>query len=322
MKVLITDNAHPILEQKLQEAGLEVEIDTLCTYESLLSRMGEYDGIVVRSKIEIDRHFIDNMGDRCKVIGRVGAGMETIDVDYAESKGIRCVNSPEGNRDAVGEHATSLLLSLFNKITVANSEVRHGLWKREANRGIEVKGKTIGIIGFGNMGAAFAQRLQGFECNIIAYDRYLPDHTRANFERMKDFVRQVSLDELQAQADVLSLHVPLTESTHYMVCKKFIDGFAKPFYLINTARGKCVKTSDLAQAMKEGKILGAALDVNEYEQMTKDSYDISNLPDDFRYLLDSPNTILTPHVGGWTVESKYKLASFLADKIITVLSAQ
>lgn len=319
MKIIITDNTHPILVEKLQQAGIETLVNTGFSYDELLALMPDYDGLVVRSKINIDRHFIDNMGSRCKVIGRVGAGMETIDVDYAESRGIRCVNSPEGNRDAVGEHATGLLLALFNKIASANYEVRQGLWQREANRGLEVKGRTVGIIGFGNMGAAFAQRLQGFDCSVIAYDKYLPAHTRANFERLS-FVRQVSLEELQAQADIVSLHVPLTDDTHYMVDAAFIDAFSKPFYLINTARGAVVKTKDLVSKIEEGKVLGAALDVNEYENMSKDGLDLDNLPADFKYLLESPRTLLTPHVGGWTVESKYKLAAFLADKIINVLN--
>lgn len=318
MKAIITDNTHPILAAKLQQAGVDTLVSTDLSYDELLALMPTCDALVVRSKITIDRHFIDHIGPRCRVIGRVGAGMETIDVDYAESRGIRCVNSPEGNRDAVGEHATALLLALFNKIATANYEVRQGLWRREANRGLEVKGKTVGIIGFGNMGAAFAQRLQGFECDVVAYDKYLPAHTRANFQRLSH-VRQVTLEELQAQADILSLHVPLTDDTRYMVDAPFLDAFAKPLYVINTARGAVVKTRDLAAKMQQGKVLGAALDVNEYENMSKDGLDLDTLPADFRYLLDSPRTLLTPHVGGWTVESKYKLAAFLADKILAVL---
>lgn len=320
MRILITDNTHPVLQERFVEAGYECDVVAQCSYDSLLAMMPEYDGLVVRSKIVIDRSFIDNMGSRCRVIGRVGAGMETIDVAYAESKGIACINSPEGNRDAVGEHATALLLALFDKITIANAEVRQGLWQREANRGLEIKGKTVGIIGFGNMGAAFAQRLMGFECKVVAYDKYLPEHTRENFRRLS-YVEQVSLEELQRRADVLSLHVPLTDDTHYMVCSDFIAAFDHPFYLINTARGAVVKTPDLVQGMQEGKILGAALDVIEYENMSKDGLDLASLPADFRYLLQSNRTVLTPHVGGWTVESKYKLAYFLAEKMIAAFNA-
>ena len=318
MKILITDKPHPVLVERLQSAGIRCDVRDDCTYQSALAMMPDYDGLIVRSRIEIDRHFIDHIGSRCQCIGREGAGMETIDVDYAESHGIRCINSPEGNRDAVGEHATGLLLSLFNKIALANAEVRQGLWQREANRGLEIKGKTVGIIGFGNMGAAFAQRLQGFDCDIVAYDKHLPPHTKENFRNMP-YVRQVSLNQLQSQADIVSLHVPLTEDTHYMVCNDFLNAFRKPIYLINTSRGKVVNTAHLVEAMQSDKVLGAALDVLEYEAMAKDGIDLATAPEPFKYLISSPRTLLTPHVAGWTVESKYKLAAFLADKIIDTL---
>lgn len=312
MRILITDKTHPVLLEKLEAAGHQCRVVTDCTYQSLLEDSKDYDALVVRSKIIIDRNFIDhNRHLRC--IGRVGAGMETIDVDYAESVGIRCLNSPEGNRDAVGEHAVGLLLALADKIAAADAEVRKGQWRREANRGFEIKGRTVGIIGFGNMGGAFAQRLRGFECRIVAYDKYKP----AGYA--PSYVEEVSLAELQQQADIVSLHVPLTDETHYMVDEAFIEHMHKPFYIINTSRGAVVKTADLAAAMEQGKVLGAALDVIEYEDMTKDGIDIQSQPADFRYLLDSPRTVLTPHVAGWTVESKYKLAAVLADKIIDAL---
>ncbi len=312
MRILITDKTHPVLIEKLEAAGHHCCVVTDCTYESLLEDANDYDALVVRSKIIIDRNFIDhNRHLRC--IGRVGAGMETIDVDYAESVGIRCLNSPEGNRDAVGEHAVGLLLALVDKIAAADTEVRQGKWRREANRGLEVKGHTVGIIGFGNMGGAFAQRLQGFDCKIVAYDKY----KLAGYA--PSYVEEVSLAELQQRADILSLHVPLTDETHYMVDEMFIERMHKPFYLINTSRGAVVKTAALAKAIEQGKTLGAALDVIEYEDMTKDGIDIQSQPADFRYLLESPRTVLTPHVAGWTVESKYKLAAVLADKIIDTL---
>ena len=319
MKVFFTDQPHPVILERFEAAGIQSTVDTQCTYDELLVQMPDYDGLVVRSRISIDAGFIDKMGSRCRVIGREGAGMETIDVAYAESKGVRCINSPEGNRDAVGEHATGLLLALFDKIALANDEVRQGLWNREANRGLEVKGKTVGIIGFGNMGAAFAQRLMGFECNIIAYDKYLPEHTKANFQRL-NYVRQGSLQELQSQADIVSLHIPLTEESHYLVDESFLASFQNPIYLINTARGKVVKTAALVEAMEKGQVLGAALDVIEYENMAKDGLRKEELPEPFRYLIQSNRTVLTPHVGGWTVESKFKLAAFLADKIIVELN--
>lgn len=310
MKILITDNTHPALQQTLEEGGHEVTIDTAVTYDSLLEQIKDFDAMVVRSKIIIDRNFLDH-ARHLKCIGRVGAGMETIDVEYAESLGIRCINSPEGNRDAVGEHALGLLLSLFNHIAYADQQVRQGIWHREENRGLEIKGKTIGIIGLGNMGRAFAQRLQGFECRIIAYDKYKPAG------HAPEYVEEVSLEQLQAEADVVSFHVPLTEETHYMLNHDFIHAFSKPFYLINTSRGAVAKTADLTEAIREKQILGAALDVLEYEEMAKDSIDITH--PDLQYLLSCPNMLFTPHVGGWTVESKYKLAYFLGKKMCDCL---
>ncbi|MBR1516990.1 MAG: hypothetical protein IJ620_02445 [Bacteroidales bacterium] len=310
-RILITDNTHPVLQERLQEAGYGVDINTTVDYSTLLSIVKGYDALVVRSKIIIDRNFIDHASHLC-CIGRVGAGMETIDVDYAESHGIRCLNSPEGNRDAVGEHAVGLLLALCNNIARADAEVRHGLWQREANRGFEIGGRTIGIIGFGTMGGAFARRLQGFGCRIVAYDKY-------RHGDMPEYVEEVSLEQLQREADIVSLHVPLTDETHHMVDAAFLQQFSKSIVLINTSRGAVVKTPDLAEAMRQGKVTGAALDVMEYENMTRDALDLANMPDDFRYLAQSSRTVLTPHVAGWTVESKYKLAAVLADKIIATL---
>ena len=312
MRILVTDSTHPILHDLLRQAGHEVVEDTTLNYDTLLSVIPQYDALVVRSKIIIDRPFLDR-ARHLRCIGRVGAGMETIDVDYAESLGIRCLNSPEGNRDAVGEHALGILLALFNNIARADAEVRQGLWQREANRGLELKGRTVGIIGFGNMGSAFAQRLQGFECNIIAYDKYKP----AGYAPA--YVQEVSLHELQQRAQVLSLHVPLTPETRHMVDYPFIQRFRHPFHLINTSRGAVVDTPGLVRALDEGLILGTALDVIEYEDMTRDGLDLDHLPDAFHYLLHSPRAVLTPHVAGWTVESKEKLASVLAQKIIETL---
>ena len=307
-RILITDKTDPVLQQTLEAAGHHVVVDTSVTYDSLLHTIGQYDALVVRSKIAIDRHFLDH-ARHLRCIGRVGAGMETIDVDYAESLGIRCLNSPEGNRDAVGEHAVGLLLALLDKIAHADAEVRQGLWQREDNRGWELKGRTVGIIGFGNMGSAFAQRLQGFECDIIAYDKYKP----AGYAPA--YVQEVSLKELQERAEVLSLHVPLTPETHHIVDLQFIHSFRHPFFLINTSRGAVVNTPDVVEALDETHLLGAALDVIEYEDMSKDGLDLEQLPPDFQYLIHSPRTVLTPHVAGWTVESRYKLAKVLADKM-------
>ena len=310
MRILITDNTHPILRETLEAAGHHVTLETEVTYESLLAQIAAYDAMVVRSKIVIDKNFLDH-ARHLRCIGRVGAGMETIDVAYAESIGIRCINSPEGNRDAVGEHAVGLLLSLFNHLSRADAQVRQGIWHREENRGLEIKGKTVGIIGLGNMGGAFAQRLRGFECNIIAYDKYKPKGFAPAY------VQEVSLDELQERAEVISLHVPLTDETHYLVDQNFIAQCKQTPFLINTSRGAVVKTADLAEAIKKGMIKGAALDVLEYEEMTQDGLDTSH--PDLQYLLTCPNVVFSPHVGGWTVESKYKLAKVLADKMLTCL---
>ncbi len=310
MKVLIADRTHEVLPQRLREAGIEVSVEPDHDYESLMQAAQGCEGLVVRSKVNIDSAFIDRVPSlRC--IGRVGAGMETIDVNYAEAHGVRCLNSPEGNRDAVGEHAVGLLLALLNNIARADAEVRRGLWQREANRGYELGPLTVGIIGYGNMGQAFAKRLSGFGCRVIYYDKYLD-----NLEKLVDLER-VSLETLQREADVVSFHVPLTEETHHYLDAAFIEAMAKPFYLLNTSRGAVVDTEALVAGLESGKVRGAALDVLEYENMQADG--LGDVPECVHYLQRSPRTVLTPHVAGWTVESKYKLAAVLADKMIEVL---
>ena len=303
-KILVSDRTHEVLPQRLREAGFDVVMEPDHDYESLVLAAQGCEGLVVRSKVNIDRAFIDRVPSlRC--IGRVGAGMETIDVDYAESKGIRCLNSPEGNRDAVGEHAVGLLLALLNHIARADAEVRRGLWQREANRGYELGPLTVGIIGFGNMGQAFARRLSGFGCWVVYYDKYLQE-TPEGSER-------VSLETLQREADVVSFHVPLTDETHHYLDKTFIDAMAKPFFLVNTSRGAVVDTEALVAGLESGKVRGAALDVLENENMQADALVTLNTK------LLTQNVVFTPHVAGWTVESKYKLAAVLADKMIEVL---
>ena len=309
-KVLISDRTHEVLPQRLREVGFEVSVEPDHDYESLAQAAQGCEGLVVRSKVNIDRAFIDRVPS-LKCIGRVGAGMETIDVKYAESKGIRCLNSPEGNRDAVGEHAVGLLLSLLDNIARADAEVRQGLWQREANRGYELGPLTVGIIGFGNMGQAFAKRLNGFGCRVIYYDKYLD-----NLEKLVNLER-VSLETLQREADVVSFHVPLTEETRHYLDAEFVEKMVKPFYLINTARGAVVDTEALVVGLERGKVRGAALDVLEYEKMQADG--LGDVPECVHYLMRSPRTVLTPHVAGWTVESKYKLAAVLAEKMIEVL---
>lgn len=310
-RILITDRTHEVLPQRLREAGFEVVLEPDLDRPSLIGAAHGCDGVVVRSKVIVDRAFIDACPSlRC--IGRVGAGMETIDVEYAEAKGIRCLNSPEGNRDAVGEHAVGMLLALLNNIARADAEVRRGLWKREANRGLELGSLTVGIIGFGNMGRAFARRLAGFGCRVVYYDKYL-----AATETPNGIERMATLSQLQQEADVVSFHVPLTEETHHYFGADFIAAMSKSFFLINTARGAVVDTEALVAGLESGKVRGAALDVLEYENMQADA--LGDVPESMRYLMQSPRTVLTPHVAGWTVESHYKLSAVLADKIIDTL---
>ncbi|MBL0031364.1 MAG: hydroxyacid dehydrogenase [Bacteroidetes bacterium] len=279
--------------------------------EEIYSQLHDSNGIVIRSRVNIDKDFIDR-STALKFIARCGAGMESIDVEYASQKGIACLNSPEGNRNAVGEHALGMLLMLFNNLNRADRQVRAGEWIREKNRGHELEGKTVGIIGFGNMGSAFAEKLKGFNCRKLAFDKY-----RSGFAN--DFVQEATFEEIKRQANVLSLHIPLTSETEFLINEKFINSFAKPFYLINTARGKCVSTHDLVNGIKSGKVLGACLDVYEYEDASFEKFSIeaAGLKDnaDWIYLTQSEKVILTPHIAGWTFESLRKIAEVLVKKI-------
>lgn len=311
-RILFTDAIPENQRQRLTGQGFDVVVDTAVDHDRLLNTIADYDVLVVRSRFPVDRPLLDQ-GRRLRCIGRVGAGMETIDVDYARQKGIRCFNSPEGNRDAVGEHTVGLLLALFDHIARADAEVRHGLWQREANRGLEVMGKTVGIIGFGNMGGSFARRLAGFDCQVLAYD--LLGEKASGFALDLPYVRCASLDQLWDACDVVSLHVPLDKSTHHMVNADFLHRFARPMALINTSRGAVVDTKALADALRQGVVSGAALDVVEYENMEQDAF-AADKQDDWEYLKTSPRTVLTPHVAGWTVESKERLVATLIDKII------
>jgi D-3-phosphoglycerate dehydrogenase len=313
MHVLFVDSTHSRLPEKLKQSGFICDYQPDIEADSIKDIIAQYDGIIIRSKIKLNQTIIDR-ASKLKFIGRVGAGLENIDVEYAESKGIKCFNSPEGNRDAVGEQTIGMLLSLFNNLNKADFEVRNGKWLREENRGLEIKGKTIGIIGYGNMGRAFAQRLKGFEANVIAYDKY-----KSNYS--DDFVSEKTLEDLFEKTDILSLHVPLTDETQYMVNNEFINQFKKNIYILNTARGKVLKTDDLVKNMKSGKLLGAALDVLEYEQISfEDLHSDGKLPDAFEYLIQSNKVVLTPHIAGWTHESNVKLSEFLADKIIAAFT--
>jgi D-3-phosphoglycerate dehydrogenase len=308
MKVLHLDSNHDILAQKLEQAGFENDFDFRSSKEDIMKVIDNYDGMIVRSRFPIDKEFLQ-AATSLKFIGRVGAGLENIDLDVAQQQGISCYNAPEGNRNAVGEHTLAMLLSLFNHLNRADREVRSGMWRREENRGLELDGKTVGLIGYGNMGKAFAKKLSGFDCKVICHD--IKEHVGDKN------CTQVSLQELQQQADVLSLHTPQTKLTIGMIDKAFIEAFSKPFYLINTARGKSVVTEDLVAGLKSKKILGAGLDVLEYEKGSFESlFRNSEIPTAFAALLEMDNVLLSPHVAGWTVESKYQLAEVIANKII------
>ncbi len=308
MKILHLDSNHPLLIKMLHEAGFINDENYKSSKPEVEEIISNYDGIVIRSRFNIDKQFLE-AAKNLKFIARVGAGLESIDTDYADKLGIKLIAAPEGNRNAVGEHALGMLLSLFNKLNKADSEVKNGLWNREANRGIELEGKTVGIIGYGNMGKAFAKKLKGFDCEVICFD------IKENVG--DENAKQVSLDELQQNADVLSLHTPWTPLTDKMVNSEFINSFAKPFWLINTARGKSVVTADLVSALKSGKILGAGLDVLEFEKLSFETlFDSDNLPHSLKELFAMDNVFLSPHIAGWTVESKEKLAKVIAEKII------
>jgi len=306
MKILHLDTNHSLLINQLNDLGFTNREDYSSSKEVVEAKIHEYDGIVIRSRFTIDKQFLDK-ATNLKFIGRVGAGLENIDCDYAESKRVYLISAPEGNRNAVGEHALGMLLSLFNKLNKADKEVRQGKWLREDNRGIELDGKTVGLIGYGNMGKAFAKKLKGFDVEVLCYD------IKLNIG--DENARQVSLKELQEKADVLSLHTPQTLLTTNMVNEAYISQFKKSFWLINTARGKSVVTSDLVEALKSGKILGAGLDVLEYEKASFENLFSSEMPQAFEYLIQAENVLLTPHVAGWTIESKEKLAQTIVDKI-------
>ncbi len=307
MKILFVDSNHPILHETLRKAGHTCDLNYEWSRDEIINNIHLYEGIVVRSKIKITKEIIDK-AVKLKFIARAGAGMENIDVNYAESKGIVCLHAPEGNRDAVGEQAIGMLLSLFNNLCRANKEVREGKWIREGNRGVELKGKTIGIIGCGNMGSAFAERLAGFGVKILVYDKY-----KNNFGT--DLIIETTLERIFEEADIISLHTPLTDETKFLIDNSFINNFKNNIYIINTARGKCLNTADLVKNIQSGKVLGACLDVLEYEMLSFENLEMANLPEPFQYLIQSEKVLLSPHIAGWTVESNQKIARILAEKI-------
>ena len=307
IKILHIDSNNPLLWEQLQQAGFHNEADFISSKEVIEDKIKDYHGIVIRSRFKIDKTFLDK-ATNLQFIARVGAGLESIDCDYAIARNIALIAAPEGNRNAVAEHALGMILSLFNKLNQADAEIRKGQWNRESNRGHELDGKTVGIIGYGNMGKAFAKKLRGFDVEVICHD-ILPNVGDAN-------AKQITLEELQQKADLLSLHIPWTPETDKMVNANFIASFSNPFWLINTSRGKNVVTADLVQALESGKILGAGLDVLEYEKLSFETlFNDKNTPEAFDYLLKSSKVLLSPHIAGWTFESHERLAQVIVDKI-------
>ena len=305
--ILHVDENHPLLVEGLETLGYKNILAYETPIKEVLKNLHHYSGMVIRSRFPVNKEFID-AGKNLKFIARVGAGMENIDVEYAQIKNILLIAAPEGNKNAVGEHTLGMLLSLFNKLNKANSEIKKGQWLREENRGVELDGKTIGLIGYGNMGKSFAKKLRGFNVEVLCYD------LKPNVS--DDCCTQVSLREFQEKVDVLSLHTPQTELTRNMVNTNFIQSFKKNFWLLNTARGTSVVTKDLVIALKSGKILGAGLDVLEYEKASFENlFTNDKIPKAFQYLINSNNVLLSPHVAGWTFESKEKLAQTIVDKI-------
>jgi len=303
MKILFIDTVHPFLKQELETQNYICDTAYDKSKAEIQKIINNYQGIIIRSRFIIDKEFIDYASE-LKFIARAGSGLENIDVNYAESKNINCYNAAEGNRQAVAEHTLGMLLSLFNNLNKADQEVRTGIWKREKNRGRELSQKTIGIIGYGNTGSAFAEVLKGFDITILAYDKYL---TKYPF--------QSTMESIFKQADIVSLHVPLTAETTYLVNDDFIHRFEKDFYLINTARGKCVNTKNLVSALEKGKIKGACLDVLEDEKTSFENLSQEGFTAEMQYIMDSPKTILSPHIAGWTQESNVKIAKVLLEKI-------
>ena len=307
MNILHVDINHPLLIEELAALGHTNHEDFTGSKAQIEAKIANYDGLVIRSRFTIDKPFLDK-ATNLKFIGRVGAGLENIDVDYATQKGIHLIAAPEGNQNAVGEHTLGMLLSLLNKLNQADAEVRQGLWQREANRGVELDAKTVAIIGYGHMGKAFAKKLKGFDVEVLCYD------IKTNVG--DNNATQVALKEFQNRVEVVSLHTPQTPHTIGMINSEFIQQFAHPFWLINTARGRSVVTKDLVAALESGQILGAGLDVLEYEKSSFEHlFSEAKIPKTLQDLMQFKQVLLSPHVAGWTVESHQKLAQTIVDKV-------
>lgn len=309
MKILHIDSNHPTLISTLKNNGYINDLDISSSKEEIIKIIKDYDGLILRSRFKIDKDFIDNASN-LKFIARVGSGLENIDCNYAKSKNIEVISSPEGNSNAVGEHAMGLLLSLLNNINTSSNQVKEGLWFREKNRGFEIEGKTVAILGMGNTGKSFAKKISSFNCKVFFYDID---------EKIKSkYAKKSSLDFLYKNADIVSLHLPHTINNIDLFNKEFIQKFDKPFWLINTSRGKIVNTPDLVDALNEKKILGAGLDVIDIESSSFNNIE-KELNPYFNELINLKNVIITPHIAGWTFESNVKLSQIIIKKIKSLI---
>ena len=306
-RVIFIDNTYPFLFQRLTELGFSCESHYSTAREEILDQLSDCFGLVLRSRLRIDAEML-NKGKNLAFVARSGVGLEHIDLETAAQLGIQVLSSPEGSRDTVAEHAIGMLLMLMNNLGLADRQIREGNWVRAANRGIEIKGKTIGIIGYGNMGSAFAQKISGFGARLIAYDKF-----KTNYG--DDLVQEVELEQIWAEADIVTLHIPYLPENHYFVDDAFLQKFKKPIYLVNTARGTVLNTADLVKNLQSGKVLGAALDVFEYEEQSFENLKPADLPEPFQYLRRANNVVLTPHLAGSSLEANEGHARVLAQKI-------
>jgi D-3-phosphoglycerate dehydrogenase / 2-oxoglutarate reductase len=309
IKCLIVDTMHESILMMLPKIGVTPFYKPYYTKQEALADIADYEGIMIRSKFFIDNEFLEK-APKLKFIARAGAGIDNLDVTAIEKRGIHIINAPEGNRDAVAEHAIAMLLVLMNKIRTADIEVRNGVWDRERNRGYELKGKTVALLGYGHMGEAFAKRLSSFECNVIAYDKY-----KTNFS--DDFVKEVSMEQIYAQADILSLHIPLTTETKSMIDVAYFNKFKKNIWFLNTARGEIVENKAILEGIDSGKVIAAALDVLENEKIANLSLAEKQL---FEGLIKSDKVLLTPHVAGWSYESYIRINEVLTRKIVDFIN--
>lgn len=310
-KVLITDDCHPLLAEGLEGLGYTCDFMPDITPEKTLSLIADYEGLIINSKINVNRVFLDT-ATRLRFVGRLGSGMEIVDRVYAAERGVAVLSSPEGNRNAVAEQALGMLLTLMNNLLRADREVRVNTWRREANRGYELRGKTIGLIGFGHTGSQFARKLAGMEMTVLAFDKYKTPGYAAEM----NWVAETDLEDIQQRADIISLHLPLTPETRHLVDTVFIEKCRDGFVLMNTARGNCIRTEDVVEALEQGKMGGACLDVFENEKPPTFTAAEQAL---YQRLHELENVVLSPHIAGWTHESKYLLAAILLEKITKIL---